>query len=299
MKRFILSALSLMALATVSAQTVNYEVRYASNPTDFKTYDTERIRGEYLIDGLFAENETNMVYTMHDRMVVGGVIPVGKTIKLETIDPFKSKFFLERREIGIVNIGGDGEIVVEGKKYKIGYKEALYIGMGNEDVQLTSKDSSKPAIFYFNSTPAHKSCPTKLITRKDVKVIELGSLEESNHRVVNQYIVNQTTETCQLQMGMTELKPGSVWNTMPTHFHDRRMEVYLYFELPETGAVSHFMGRSDETRNIWLHNMDAVISPEWSIHSAAGTSNYTFIWGMGGENLDYGDMDKVEILDLK
>ncbi len=299
MKRLLLSALALVAIATVSAQTVNYEVRYASNPTDFKTYDTERIRKEYLMEGLFAENETNIVYTMHDRMVVGGVIPVGKTIKLETIDPFKSPYFLERREIGIVNIGGDGEILVNGESYKIGYKEAIYIGQGVEDVQFVSNDSSNPAIYYFNSTPAYKPCPTKLITRKDVKIIELGSLEESNHRVINQYIVNQTTETCQLQMGMTELKPGSVWNTMPTHFHDRRMEVYLYFEVPETGAVSHYMGRPEETRHIWMHNMDAIISPEWSIHSAAGTSNYTFIWGMGGENLDYGDVDKVAIEELK
>ncbi|MFR9652018.1 MAG: 5-dehydro-4-deoxy-D-glucuronate isomerase [Rikenellaceae bacterium] len=299
MKKLILSTLALATFAAASAEGVNYEVRYASNPTDYKSYDTERLRSEYLIQNLFVENETNMVYTMHDRLVIGASIPVAAPIKLETIDPLKSKYFLERREIGIVNIGGEGVVKVGKREYKVGFKEAIYIGKGNEEVVMSSVDSSKPARFYFNSAPAHKECPTKVITRKDVKLIPLGSLEESNDRVINQYIVNQTTETCQLQMGMTELKTGSVWNTMPTHFHDRRMEAYLYFELPEGNAVSHFMGLPNETRNLWMHNYEAVISPEWSIHAAAGTASYSFIWGMAGENLDYGDIEKVNILDLK
>ncbi len=299
MKKLLINALLFVAVATSSAQKVNYEVRYASNPTDFVSYDTERLRDEYLIQGLFVENETNIVYTMHDRFVVGGVVPVGKTIKLETIDPFKSEYFLERREIGIINIGGDGVITVDGKKHKIGYKEAIYIGKGVKDVTFASKDSSKPALFYFNSATAHASYPTKVITPKDARVLNLGSAAESNERQIIQYIVNQTTQTCQLQLGMTELKSGSVWNTMPTHFHDRRMEVYLYFEVPENQSVCHFVGRPDNTRHIWMQNLEATISPEWSIHSAAGTSSYTFIWGMAGENLDYGDVDKVAIKDLK
>ncbi|MFI3317288.1 MAG: 5-dehydro-4-deoxy-D-glucuronate isomerase [Rikenellaceae bacterium] len=299
MKKLILTAVALVAVSATFAQTVNYEVRYATNPTDSKAYDTERLRSEFLIEGLFVENETNIVYTMHDRMVVGGIVPVGKTLKLETIDPFKAPYFLERREIGIINIGGPGVITVGKKSYKINYKEALYIGKGNENVTFASDDASNPALFYFNSTPAHKEFPTKFIGLDDVVPVELGSMEESNHRVINKYIVNQTMETCQLQLGMTELKPGSVWNTMPTHIHDRRMEVYLYFELPETAAISHFMGAPDETRHIWMHNHDAIIAPEWSIHGAAGTSNYTFIWGMGGENLDYGDVDPVKVLDMK
>ncbi len=299
MRKLILMAAAIVTMSSTMAQTVNYEVRYASNPTDYKTYDTERLRSEYLIQNLFVENELNMVYTMHDRLVVGATVPVGKTIKLETIDPFKAQYFLERREIGVINIGGDGVVTVDGKKYNLGFKEAIYIGQGNKEVTFTSKDSKKPALFYFNSAPAHKPCPTKVITKKDARVISLGSLEESNKRNIIQYIVNQTTETCQLQLGMTELAAGSVWNTMPTHFHDRRMEAYLYFELPETGAVSHFMGTPEETRHIWMHNLEAIISPEWSVHSAAGTSNYTFIWGMAGENLDYGDVEKVEIVGLK
>ncbi len=299
MKKVLFALFALATIAGASAQKVNYEVRYASNPKDYKNYDTERLREEYVIQNLFVENETNMVYTMHDRLVVGAAVPVGKTLTLETIDPFKAEYFLERREIGIINIGGDGVVTVEGKRYKLGYKEAIYIGQGNKVVTLASNDAKNPAQFYFNSAPAHTPYPTKVITKKDARVISLGSMEESNKRDIIQYIVNQTTQTCQLQLGMTELAPGSVWNTMPTHFHDRRMEAYLYFELPESGAVSHFMGTPQETRSLWLHNKEAIISPEWSIHSAAGTSNYTFIWGMAGENLDYGDTEKVGILELK
>ncbi len=299
MRKLFFAAIALFAVSATFAQKVNYEVRYATNPTDYVSYDTERLRSEFLIQGLFVENETNMVYTMHDRFVIGGIVPVGKAIELETIDPFKANYFLERREIGIINIGGEGTITVGKKSYDINYKEALYIGKGNEKVTFESKDASKPALFYFNSATAHKEYPTKFIGLKDVVPVELGSLEESNHRVINKYIVNQTMETCQLQLGMTELKAGSVWNTMPTHVHDRRMEAYLYFELPETGAIAHFMGTPQEIRSIWMHNLEAVIAPEWSVHGAAGTSNYTFIWGMAGENLDYGDVDPVKVIDMK
>ncbi len=299
MRRLILTIASFIVIGSAMAQKTNYEVRYAANPTDFKTYDTERIRKDFLIQDLFKKNEVNMVYTMYDRFIAGGAIPVDKTIKLETIDPLKANYFLERREIGIINIGGKGVVTVDGKKYKLDYKEAIYIGKGKKEITFTSESSSKPALFYFNSATAHKEYPTKLITKKDAKYIHAGSAEESNARSIIQLIVNQTVETCQLQMGITELKSGSVWNTMPTHAHDRRMEIYLYFELPENQAVCHFMGRPEETRHIWLHNLEAVISPEWSIHSGAGTSNYTFIWGMAGENLDYGDVDKFTQTDLK
>ncbi len=299
MKKLVLSAAFMMSIGMVSAQKINYEVRYASNPEDFKAYDTERIREEFLINNIFVENEVNMVYTMFDRFITGGVLPVGKTIKLETIDPLKSENFLDRRELGVINIGGPGVVTVDGKKYKVGHKEAIYVGKGKEDVTFASKDDTNPAKFYFNSAPAHAAYPTKVITQDDVKIIKAGSAAESNDREIIQYIVNQTTKTCQLQMGLTELKTGSVWNTMPTHAHDRRMEVYLYFNLPENQAVSHFMGPKDETRHIWLSNEQAVISPEWSIHAGSGTSNYTFIWGMAGENLDYGDVDKVSISELR
>ncbi len=300
MKRLFLVALAVLAVASVSAQTTtNYELRYATNPKGFKAYDTQELRSEYLIQGLFVANEVNMTYTMHDRMIVGGAMPVGQTLKLETIDPLKADYFLERREIGFINVGGEGTITVDGKKYKIGYKEALYVGRGAKEVTFESKSATAPALFYFNSTTAHKEYPTKFIGLDDVVPVELGSLEESNHRVINKYIVNQTMETCQLQLGMTELKTGSVWNTMPTHVHDRRMEVYLYFELPENQAVCHFLGEPQETRGVWMKNLEAVICPEWSVHGAAGTTNYTFIWGMGGENLDYGDVDKVSVPDMK
>ncbi|MFR9620978.1 MAG: 5-dehydro-4-deoxy-D-glucuronate isomerase [Rikenellaceae bacterium] len=299
MKKLILIVAAFVAVNATFAQKVNYEVRYATNPTDYKGYDTERLRGEYLIQNLFVENETNIVYTMHDRFVIGGIVPVGKTLTLETIDPLKANYFLERREIGIINIGGAGVVTVDGKKYNLGYKEAIYIGQGKKEVTFASNDASKPALFYFNSATAHTSYPTKVITKKDANILKLGSAEESNKREIIQYIVNQTTKTCQLQLGMTELQSGSVWNTMPAHVHDRRMEAYLYFELPEGQSISHFMGLPDETRNIWLHNHEAVIAPEWSVHAAAGTSNYTFIWGMAGENLDYGDVEKIEIPTLK
>ena len=297
-KSIILTALAL-SLANLMAAETNYEVRYATNPTDFKSYDTARMRKDFLVQNLFKPNEVNMVYTMYDRMIVGAAVPAGEALNLESIDPLKSDFFLARREMGIINIGGKGSITVDGKKYDLANKEALYIGAGSKEVVFSSDDKEEPALFYFNSTTAHTSYPTKMIKRTDAKELKLGTTEESNKRVIVQYIVNQTTKTCQLQMGKTELAPGCVWNTMPMHVHDRRMEAYLYFDLPEKQTICHYMGTPDETRHIWMHDLDAVISPPWSVHSAAGTSCYTFIWGMGGENLDYGDVEKIEPKDLK
>lgn len=277
----------------------NYEVRYAAHPADAKGYDTERLRRDFLIERVFAADEVNMVYSMYDRMIVGGAMPVAETLRLEAIDPLKAPFFLTRREMGIFNVGGAGVVRVGGEDYRLGYKEALYLGMGDREVLFESIDPAAPAKFYFNSVCAHCNYPDRKITKEDAVVAHMGSLEGSNERDINKMIVSQVLPTCRLQMGMTELAPGSVWNTMPAHIHSRRMEAYFYFELPEDQAVCQMMGEPHETRHIWMRGEQAVLSPEWSIHSAAATHNYTFIWGMGGENLDYGDQDFFAITDLR
>lgn len=277
----------------------NYEIRYAAHPEDARHYDTARLRRDFLIERLFVEDEVNMVYSMYDRMVVGGAMPVSEALPLEAIDPLKAPFFTTRREVGIYNIGGTGVVKVGDESFELGYKEALYIGRGDREVTFASMDAQKPALFYFNSTTAHCTYPCRKVTKADAVVAHMGALETSNERNINKMLVNQVLPTCQLQMGMTELATGSVWNTMPAHVHSRRMEAYFYFELPEDQAVCHFMGEPQETRHIWMRNQQAVLSPEWSIHSAAATHNYTFIWGMGGENLDYGDQDFFDIKDLK
>lgn len=277
----------------------NYEIRYAAHPEDARHYDTARLRRDFLIEHLFVGDEVNMVYSMYDRMVVGGAMPVNEVLPLEAIDPLKAPFFTTRREVGIYNIGGTGVVKVGDESFELGYKEALYIGRGDREVTFASMDAQKPALFYFNSTTAHCTYPCRKVTKADAVVAHMGALETSNERNINKMLVNQVLPTCQLQMGMTELATGSVWNTMPAHVHSRRMEAYFYFELPEDQAVCHFMGEPQETRHIWMHNQQAVLSPEWSIHSAAATHNYTFIWGMGGENLDYGDQDFFDIRDLK
>ncbi len=277
----------------------NYQVRYAAHPEDAKSYDTERLRRDFLIENVFTANEVNMAYSMYDRMVVGGAMPVGEALPLEAIDPLKAPYFLTRREIGIFNVGGAGTVRVEDESFHLDYKEALYLGSGERDVIFESDDASAPAKFYFNSTTAHRNYPDCKVTKANAIVAQMGSLEGSNDRNINKMIVSQVLPTCQLQMGMTELATGSVWNTMPAHVHSRRMEAYFYFELPQSDAICHFMGEPQQTRHIWLHNEQAVLSPEWSIHSAAATHNYTFIWGMGGENLDYSDQDFSAITDLK
>lgn len=275
-----------------------YSSRYASNPEAVKHYDTKQLRDEFLIDDLMQENEITLTYSHYDRYIAGGAVPVND-LTLETIDPLKAGYFLERREMGIINVGGNGSVVVEGTVYELGFKDALYIGSGNKEVIFKSADSKNPAKFYINSAPAHTSYPTKKVSLAEANKLELGTMETANHRTVNQMIIGGVVTTCQLQMGMTELRPGSVWNTMPAHVHDRRMEVYFYLDIPENQAVCHFMGQPQETRHIWMNNHQAVISPPWSIHSGSGTSNYTFIWGMAGENLDYGDMDVCKITDLR
>ena len=275
------------------------ETRYASSPSSVIRWTTEETRKELLIEKLFVADDVILVYSHFDRFITGGIMPVNSTVKLAAPDQLKASYFLERRELGIINVGGSGKVLVDGTVYEVGFKEALYIGKGNQEILFSSINSGQPAKFYLNSTPAHQTYPTRHVSKKDAETVTLGSLETANHRTINKLLVASVLPTCQLQMGMTELKTGSVWNTMPAHTHDRRMEVYFYFEVPQGQSVCHFWGQPQETRHIWMQNEQAVISPPWSIHSGAGTSNYTFIWGMAGENLDYGDMDGCAITDLR
>jgi len=276
-----------------------YQIRFAAHPVDVKKYDTIQLRDEFLIQNIFSPDSINLIYSDYDRYIVGGVFPVSKSLELETIDPLKSSYFLERREMGIINIGGNAIIEIDGDKMKLGYKEALYIGRGKKNIVFTSTDFSKPAKLYVNSAPAHTEYPVTKVTLANADSLEMGSQNSSNARKINRLIVNSIVKTCQLQMGLTEFQEGSVWNTMPVHTHSRRMEAYFYFEIPQNQAVCHFMGQPQETRHIWMQNEEAVISPSWSIHSGVGTSKYAFIWGMAGENLDYGDMDVVQPSDLR
>ena len=302
----ILLAIAFAVALSANAQT-EYTMLRACHPDDVKHYDTEQLRSHFMMPTVMEQDKINLTYSMYDRLIYGGTVPVATTVKLETIDPLKAEYFLESRELGVINIGGPGIVSVDGKDYELNFKDALYVGRGNKNVTFRSKDANDPAKFYINSTPAHKAYKTQLITidgrKGSIKAnrFHAGCLEESNDRWINQLIVANVLEEgpCQLQMGLTELMPGSVWNTMPCHTHDRRVEAYFYFNVPEGNAICHLMGEPQENRLIWLHNEQAVMSPEWSLHAAAGTSNYMFIWGMGGENLDYGDMDKVTYLEMK
>ncbi|MGI6233449.1 MAG: 5-dehydro-4-deoxy-D-glucuronate isomerase [Prevotella sp.] len=284
-----------------------YNVRWASNPEDAKHYTTDRLRREFAIEKVFAPGEVNWTYSLYDRFLIGGAEPTATPLKLTSIAPlytdkdFDKKNLLDNRELGIINIGGDGTVTVDGKSYNLGFQEALYVGRGAKDIVVASNNASNPAKFYMNSACAHKSYPTKKVTLKDANNIKAGSLKESNDRVIHQMIIDGVAgvHTCQLQMGITELKEGSVWNTMPAHTHLRRMEAYMYYKVPDGQKILHIMGEPQETRPIWLNNEQAVISPQWSIHCAAGTSNYTFIWGMAGENLIYTDMQVVKIPTLE
>ena len=303
-KFFITAAVALMSMSAM-AQTVNCQVRWANHPEDAKHYTTDRLRKEFLVEKVFAPNEVNWTYTMYDRFLIGGAEPVDAPIKIEPIEPLLAKTFLENREMGIINIGGPGVVTVDGKKYDLNFQEGIYVGRSTEknpnNITLSSKDPKNPAKFYMNSATAHTSFPTKLVTLKEAKNIKAGSLAESNDRVIHQMIIDGVAgvRTCQLQMGITELKEGSVWNTMPAHTHTHRMETYIYYNVPQGQKILHMMGEPQETRPVWLNNEQAVIAPEWSIHCAAGTSNYTFIWGMAGENLIYNDMQVIKIPELK
>ena len=310
-------------MALMLATTVNVTVQTATHPDDFKTFDTAKIRSRFVMEKVMAPDEVNLTYTLYDRLVYGGAMPVGKTLTLEAFPELRAAHFLDRRELGVINVGGPGvvEVRVKGEdgawteeSYPLLFKEALYVGRGEKVVAFSSLDKANPAKFYLNSVPAHRAYATQRITADQSctkpgytigNFIKAGTREESNDRVINQLIVAPVLAKipgggcCQLQMGLTELKPGSVWNTMPQHVHNRRMEVYFYFNVPDGQAICHQMGRPQEQRLVWLHGEQAITAPEWSVHSAAGTANYMFIWGMGGENLDYGDMDKIRITEMK
>lgn len=279
------------------------DIRYSANQRDVKRYTTEELRDEFLIQDLYHPDEVVSVYSHVDRMVTLGCMPVKEQVSIEKgIDCWKNfgtHYFLERREIGIFNIGGAGSITADGLEYRLGYKDCLYITKGTKEVIFSSDSEEAPAKFYMVSAPAHTSYETKLITLKDAAKRPLGDANTSNKRVINQFIHPDVLKTCQLSMGMTALEPGSVWNSMPCHTHERRMEIYMYFEVPENQVVMHFMGEPTETRHIVMKNEEAVISPSWSIHCGAGTSNYTFIWAMGGENQEFDDMDNIAPMDLK
>ena len=276
-----------------------FESRYAQSPKEVKQMDTAALRDNFLIENVFEANQVNLTLSHFDRYIVGGAMPVNQKIALPNPDDLKANYFLERRELGIINVGGKAIVTADGEKYELDYKEALYIGKGAKEVFFESAILGEAAKLYINSAPAHHAYPNKKVSKAEAEIVELGTPETANHRIINKLLVNSVLPTCQLQMGMTELKSGSVWNTMPAHTHDRRMEAYFYFEVPQGQSVCHFMGQPQETRHIWMQNDQAVISPNWSIHSGAGTSNYTFIWGMAGENLDYGDMDHCAITELK
>lgn len=279
------------------------DIRYSVNQRDFKRYTTEEVRGEFLIENLYKKDEVVAVYSHVDRMVTLGCMPVNEAVSISKgIDVwanFGTEYFLERREIGIFNIGGAGKIKADGEVFEMGYKDCLYITKGTKDVTFESNSPDAPAKFYMVSAPAHTSYKTTFISIEKAAKKPLGSMETSNKRVINQFIHPDVLQTCQLSMGMTVLEPGSVWNTMPAHTHERRMEIYMYFEVPENQVVFHMMGEGQETRHIVMQNEQAVISPSWSIHSGAGTSNYTFIWAMGGENQAFDDMDNIATTDLR
>lgn len=275
------------------------EVRYDTHPNDAMYYTTEELREHYLIENLFESGKINTVYSHVDRIIVGGATPGKDALKLEAGDELRAAYFLERRELGIINIGAPGKVTLDGVEYKLGNKDGLYVGMGTKDIVFESDDSANPAKFYFNSAPAHTTYPTVFIDMEKANKRPIGSMEDSNKRTIYQYIHPAVLKTCQLSMGLTKLEEGSMWNTMPCHTHERRMEVYLYFDLPEDAAVFHLMGQPQETRHIIMHNEQAVISPSWSIHSGVGTHCYTFIWGMVGENQDFDDMDHCKTNELK
>ena len=271
----------------------------AVHPEDFKNYTTEKIRSNFLLDDLMQPDKVSLTYTHYDRMIVGGAMPVTNTLTLATYPILRAEYFLERREMGIINVGGDGLINADGKEYAVGKLDCLYIGKGVKEVSFKSEDSNKPACFYILSAPAHTSHPVTLVKKDEAESNALGAAETANKRSIYRYIHLKGAKSCQLVMGLTVLETGSVWNTIPAHIHDRRMEVYFYFDVPQEQVVVHYLGEPSETRHIFVQNHGAVLSPPWSIHAGSGTSNYGFIWGMAGENLEYGDMDAVKLTDLR
>ncbi|SHM80369.1 5-dehydro-4-deoxy-D-glucuronate isomerase [Mucilaginibacter sp. OK098] len=275
------------------------KVLHSVHPDDFKSYQTEKIRDRFLLDNLVTPNQVNCAYTHYDRMIIGVAHPVTETIALENYTNLKAEYFLERREIGIINVAGDGEVNADGTIYQLKKLDCLYIGKGTKQVTFIAKDAANPPVFYLLSSPAHQTWPTRLMTIEEAEKFSAGSESTANRRTINKYIHTGGIQSCQLVMGLTILHEGSVWNTMPPHVHDRRMEAYFYFDIPKGQRVFHYMGEATETRHILIDNYGAVASPPWSMHSGSGTCNYSFIWGMAGENLDYTDMDAIGIEEIR
>ncbi len=275
------------------------EIRYSNHPLDSMHYTTEELREHYLQEKIFVNDEVTLTYSHNDRMIFGGIKPVNKTLELDAGDELRAEYFLQRRELGLINIGGAGTVTIDGTKYDLNTQDGMYVGMGNKELVFASNDSSNPAKFYMTSSPAHTVYPTVKIGIEDANPNLLGDDATMNKRTIYQYVHPAVCQSCQLAMGLTKLEPGNAWNTMPCHTHERRMEVYFYFDMPEDAVVFHLMGEPEETRHIVMKNDQAVISPSWSIHSGVGTSNYTFIWGMCGENQEFTDMDGIKAIDLK
>ena len=275
------------------------DIRYANHPDDSRLYTTEEIREHYAIEQVFVADDINLVYSHVDRIIAGGIMPVEQKLELKSGKELGVNYFFERREAGIINIGGKGIVTIDGNEYTLENSDGMYIAKGVKSISFVCVDKKNPPKFYFNSCPAHHSFETKIITLADARKVDLGDAENLNVRTINQYVHPSVCDSCQLVMGMTILKEGSVWNTMPCHTHDRRMEVYMYFDMKEDTRVFHLMGEPEETRHIIVKNEQAVISPSWSIHSGVGTSNYTFIWGMCGENIEFDDMDHIATENLR
>jgi 4-deoxy-L-threo-5-hexosulose-uronate ketol-isomerase len=275
------------------------QIYQAISQREAQGFNTQQLRDNFLIESIFQNNEIIMYYTQYDRVVLGGAMPVYSEISLPTYDNLKSDYFLERREIGIINVGGDGEILVDGETFSLSKLDALYIAKGSKSVTFKSIASENPAQFFLLSAPSHHAYETRKMSKEEATPVNLGSPETANERTIYKYIHRDGIQSCQVVMGLTVLKSGSIWNTMPAHVHDRRMEAYLYFDLNSDHRVFHLMGQPQETRHIVVANHQAVLSPPWSIHSGAGTTNYSFIWAMAGENLDFTDMDFAPIAELK
>jgi 4-deoxy-L-threo-5-hexosulose-uronate ketol-isomerase len=275
------------------------KVIHSVHPEDFKSYQTAQIRERFLLDNIVQADQLNCVYTHYDRMIVGAANPTGQQLPLENYSNLRADYFLERREIGIINVAGDGVVTADGQAYNVNKLDCLYVGKGVKEVTFASKDATQPAVFFMLSCPAHTTYPTTLMTNEEAVKVNAGDASTANKRVINKYIFLEGIKSCQLVMGLTVLATGSIWNTMPAHVHDRRMESYFYFDLPEGQKIVHYMGEGNETRHMMLNNYDAIVSPPWSIHAGSGTASYSFIWGMAGENLDYTDMDAIAITDLR
>jgi 4-deoxy-L-threo-5-hexosulose-uronate ketol-isomerase len=275
------------------------QTRYESSPKETRAMNTGELRENFLVEKLIKKDRVHFVYSHYDRVVLGGAMPVAEALKLETYEELKANYFLERREIGIINVGGDGIVSADSHHFEMRKLDCVYLGKGTQKVNFSSKDAENPAIFFLLSSPAHKDFPNKLMTRESASPVNLGTIETANKRTIYKYIHADGIKSCQLVMGLTVLEIGSVWNTMPAHTHDRRMEAYFYFDVPENQAIFHFMGQPQETRHLLVSNHQAIISPPWSIHAGSGTTNYAFIWGMAGENQVFTDMDAVPISELR